>query len=69
MGKSKFTISPPAQTDFRVLGGTRPSGADTLARAALNQAHEQRLNREERAAARRDARNAKRAEADATPEI
>jgi hypothetical protein len=36
---SKFTVSPAAQRDYRVLGGARPSGAETLARAALQKAH------------------------------
>ncbi|MGD0862940.1 MAG: DUF2188 domain-containing protein [Candidatus Limnocylindrales bacterium] len=36
---SKFTVSPAAQSDYRILGGTRPSGAEATARAALQKAH------------------------------
>lgn len=38
MTTRKFSVSPPAQRDYRVLGGTRPSGADAIARAALTRA-------------------------------
>jgi hypothetical protein len=34
----KFSVSRPAQRDYKVLGGTRPSGADAAARAALTKA-------------------------------
>lgn len=39
MTKSKFGVSPAAQRVYRVLGGTKPSGADATARAALAKAH------------------------------
>jgi hypothetical protein len=38
MTTRKSSVSPPAQRDYRVLGGTRPSGADAVARAALSRA-------------------------------
>jgi hypothetical protein len=34
----KFTVSPAAQKDYRVLGGVRPSGAGATARRALEDA-------------------------------
>lgn len=39
MSHPKFAVSPPAQRDYRVLGGTKPSGATAAARAALAAAH------------------------------
>lgn len=38
MTTRKFSVSPPAQRDYRVLGGARPSGADATAKAALTKA-------------------------------
>ena len=38
MAKGKFTVSPVAQRDYRVLGGGRPTGLGAAARAALAQA-------------------------------
>lgn len=35
---SKFTVSPAAQRDYRILGGAKPSGAEAVARNALTQA-------------------------------
>ena len=42
MTKSKFAVSPVAQRDYRVLGGTRPSNANAAARTALSIAHKGR---------------------------
>ena len=42
MTKPKFEVSPVAQRDYRVLGGTRPSGASAAARSALASAHKGR---------------------------
>lgn len=42
MTTRKFAVSPVAQRDYRVLGGTKPSGADAAARAALAKAHASR---------------------------
>jgi hypothetical protein len=42
MSKSKFSVSPAAQREFRVLGGRKPSGADATARDALAKAHAKR---------------------------
>lgn len=44
--KSKFQVSPVAQHEFRVLGGTRPNGANEKAKAALDQARADRERRE-----------------------
>jgi hypothetical protein len=38
MSQSKFVVSHPAQRDYRVLGGDRPSGASDAARSAWDQA-------------------------------
>lgn len=38
MTNPRFSVSRAAQSDFRVLGGTRPSGADKVARDALSKA-------------------------------
>lgn len=38
----KFTVSRAAQRDYRVLGGSRPSGADATARDALDKARASR---------------------------
>jgi hypothetical protein len=35
---SKFTVSPAAQRDYRILEGARPSGAEAAARDALKKA-------------------------------
>jgi len=35
---SRFTVSPAAQRDYRILGGAKPSGAEAVARNALKQA-------------------------------
>ena len=40
--KSKFEVSPVAQRDYQVLGGTRPSGASAAARSALASARKVR---------------------------
>jgi hypothetical protein len=42
MTKPKFAVSPVAQRDYRVLGGTRPSDANAAARAALASAQKLR---------------------------
>src|SRR5438128_756212 len=42
VANKKFTVSPRAQRDYRVLGGGKPSGADAAARAALAKAHSSR---------------------------
>ena len=42
MTTRKSSVSPPAQRDYRVLGGSRPSGADAVARAALSKAQSSR---------------------------
>ena len=42
--RATFTVSPPAQTDYRVLGGTRPSGADAVAQQALDKAKARRAS-------------------------
>lgn len=42
MTSTKFAVSPAAQRDYRVLGGSRPSGANASARAALAKAHASR---------------------------
>jgi hypothetical protein len=42
MTKPRFAVSPVAQRDYRVLGGTRPSDANAAARAALASAHKLR---------------------------
>ncbi|HEY5473863.1 MAG TPA: DUF2188 domain-containing protein [Candidatus Limnocylindrales bacterium] len=39
MSNPKFTVSPAAQREYRVLGGTKPSGANAAARGALEKAH------------------------------
>lgn len=39
MSNPKFAVSRQAQRDYRVLGGTKPSGSNALARAALAAAH------------------------------
>ena len=49
MAKPTFIVSPPAQKEFRVLGGTRPSGANAIARAALEAAHARTLAEQARA--------------------
>jgi hypothetical protein len=36
---SKFTVSPAAQREYRILEGSRPSGAEAAARDALRKAH------------------------------
>lgn len=38
MSQSKFVVSHPAQRDYRVLGGDRPSGASQAARSAWDKA-------------------------------
>lgn len=50
--RPSFTVSPPAQTEFRVLGG-RPSKGEAVVRAALDAAREQGLAAEARRAAAR----------------
>jgi hypothetical protein len=62
MAKSKFTVSPPAQHEFRILGGTRPNGSEALVREALEAAHQQQLERDRRRVERTQER-AKKAEA------
>lgn len=42
MSNSKFAVSPAAQREYRVLGGSRPTGANSTARAALAKAHASR---------------------------
>jgi hypothetical protein len=54
--RSSFVVSPPAQHEFRVLGGERPSGARAAAKAAYEQAG---IEMERRAQAARDRRAAK----------
>ena len=39
---SKFTFSPAAQKEFKVLGGQRPTGANARAKEALENAHKPR---------------------------
>lgn len=43
MTTRKFAVSPVAQRDYRVLGGTKPSGTDAAARTALAKAQSSRL--------------------------
>jgi hypothetical protein len=38
MTQSKFVVSHPAQREYRVLGGDRPSGASQAARSAWDKA-------------------------------
>lgn len=38
MSTPKFSVSPAAQRDYRILGGSRPAGADKAAREALQTA-------------------------------
>lgn len=52
--RPSFVVSPPAQTEFRVLSGL--GGDKAAARAALDAAREQRLAAEARRAAARAAR-------------
>jgi hypothetical protein len=52
MPKPRFQVSHPAQTEFKVLGGQRPSGANALAKAALEAAHGKVAAAEVRRAAR-----------------
>jgi hypothetical protein len=42
MTSEKFSVSRAAQHEYRVLGGKRPSGADAVARKALEKAHASR---------------------------
>jgi hypothetical protein len=37
-----FTVSHPAQTVFKVLGGAKPNGFNSLAKEALRKAKEKR---------------------------
>jgi hypothetical protein len=54
--KSSFVVSHPAQHDFIVLGGERPSGARAAAQAALDKV---RADQERRARAARERRAAR----------
>jgi hypothetical protein len=54
MTKPKFEVSPIAQRDYRVLGGTRPSGANAAAKAALAKAHKSHTPDPVHTTARRD---------------
>jgi hypothetical protein len=42
MSAPKFKVSPAAQRDYRVLGGTKPSGDNTAMRGALEKAYKLR---------------------------
>ena len=44
--RPKFEVSPPAQHEFRVLGGQRPAGEAAIARAALDHARAARDKRD-----------------------
>lgn len=42
--KGSFTVSPAAQTDFRILGGNPPNGSETKAREALDKVRRKHEN-------------------------